>query len=248
MTPEAMMTQTPAPGTAEPLSLLATSTERLLATVDGLSQDAVTERSTLPGWTRGHVLAHIAYNADGLRNLVAWARTGEKTPMYASPESRNADIEAGAPRPLAAHREHLARGAEALAADLAALPAGRLDAEVFLLNGKKLLGRDLAWQRMAEVEIHHVDLDAGHTPEDWPPALVSWIMDRTVVGFRNRDGMPAVEITATDTGRTARLGPDGDAQVVTGPEHALFAWLCGRSPGHDLSVKPGPIPAPPTWP
>jgi len=29
-------------------------------------------------------------------NLLSWARTGTETPMYASAESRNADIEAGA--------------------------------------------------------------------------------------------------------------------------------------------------------
>lgn len=242
------MTQNPSAGVNDVHTLLAETHRRLLATVDALPEAALAEASPLPGWSRGHVLAHIAYNADGMRNLVTWARTGVQTPMYASQESRNADIESGSARSLAAQRDHLARGAEELAADLAALPADRLDAEVFLLNGKRLLGRDLAWQRMAEVEIHHVDLAAGHAPRDWPPALVSWIMDRTVAGFRNRDGMPAVEITATDTGRAARLGPDGDAQAVSGPEHALFAWLCGRSAGDDLSVTPGQIPAVPTWP
>ena len=40
--------------------------------------------SLLPGWTRAHVLAHVAGNADALVNLLTWARTGEETPMYAS--------------------------------------------------------------------------------------------------------------------------------------------------------------------
>ena len=61
-----------------------------------------TPRSRAPslceGWTRAHVVTHIARNADALSNLVHWATTGEPTPMYASPESRDADIAEGARR------------------------------------------------------------------------------------------------------------------------------------------------------
>lgn len=52
--------------------------------------------STLPGWTRKHLVAHIAANADALGNLVHWAATGDRTPMYSSP--RNAPpVSNGAP-------------------------------------------------------------------------------------------------------------------------------------------------------
>ena len=55
--------------------------------------------SALPVWTRRHLVAHLAGNAEALLNLVRWAATGEETPMYSSPHQRNADIEAGAHRP-----------------------------------------------------------------------------------------------------------------------------------------------------
>src|SRR6266704_5264440 len=74
----------------------AAATERLLGSAAALSDTQAREPSLLPGWTRGHVLTHIARNADGMVNLLHWARTGTQTPMYASPESRAADIEAGA--------------------------------------------------------------------------------------------------------------------------------------------------------
>ena len=44
--------------------------------------------------------AHLSLNAEAIGNLVHWARTGEERPMYASPEQRSADIEAGALRPV----------------------------------------------------------------------------------------------------------------------------------------------------
>ena len=78
------------------LDRLAMATERLLTTATALSDAQVREPSSLPGWTRGHVLTHIARNADGLGNLLIWARTGTETPMYPSARSRGDDIEAGA--------------------------------------------------------------------------------------------------------------------------------------------------------
>ena len=72
--------------------------DRLLESASGLSDEQVREPSLLPDWTKGHVLTHVARNADGLRNLLIWAQTGVETPMYPSAEDRAADIEAGASR------------------------------------------------------------------------------------------------------------------------------------------------------
>src|SRR3954447_21274961 len=75
--------------------------------------------SALPGWTRRHVVAHVAFNARALMRLLHWARTGEKTPMYASAEARNAEIEEGAKDPAlrgvyAAARDDLAEAVAAM--------------------------------------------------------------------------------------------------------------------------------------
>ena len=56
--------------TADPLLLaaeVARSDERLLATARELD---IAAPSLLPGWTRGHVITHIARNADGYVNLL----------------------------------------------------------------------------------------------------------------------------------------------------------------------------------
>src|ERR1700722_20836800 len=74
-------------------------TERLLAEVAGLPDEALRAPTALPGWTRAYLLAHIAANADALRNLIHWARTGEERRMYASSEAREAGIAAGAELP-----------------------------------------------------------------------------------------------------------------------------------------------------
>ncbi|MGH3164660.1 MAG: maleylpyruvate isomerase N-terminal domain-containing protein, partial [Trebonia sp.] len=53
-------------------------TERLLADLARLPDDALDAPSTLPGWDRRYLVSHIAANAEALRNLVHWARTGEE--------------------------------------------------------------------------------------------------------------------------------------------------------------------------
>ena len=70
----------------------------------GLEEPEWHHPSRLPGWTRRHLVAHLAANADALGNLVRWAATGVETPMYSSPEQRAHDIESGAQRDAATLR------------------------------------------------------------------------------------------------------------------------------------------------
>ena len=58
--------------------------------------------SLLPGWSRGHVITHLARNADGLGRLLDWGATGVPQAQYPSQDARDADIESGAGRPAAA--------------------------------------------------------------------------------------------------------------------------------------------------
>ena len=97
--------------------------------VAALDDAAMLGPSRLPGWTRGHVLTHLARNADALVNLLTWARTGTPTPMYPSVESRNAGIEAGAARPAAEQRADLEATARRLMETARAMTPGDLRAE-----------------------------------------------------------------------------------------------------------------------
>ena len=96
------------------------STGRLLAGTAAVTDAQAREPSLLPGWTRGHLLTHLARNADGLRNLLTWARTGVMTPQYHSAAARDEDIR---PEPAlrgraARRRREVGRGAGGEAASL----------------------------------------------------------------------------------------------------------------------------------
>ena len=124
--------------------------------------------SLLPGWTRKHVVAHLAANADALGNLVHWAKTGEETPMYTSPEQRNADIEAGAQLPADRVVAWFEESAQMLANAMAEVTDEQWQAEVRTAQGREVPATEIPWMRTREVMIHAVDLGTGVTFADLP--------------------------------------------------------------------------------
>src|SRR5262245_29394288 len=73
---------------------------RLLETVPTVTEEAARRPSQLPGWTVGHVLTHLARNADSHVRMLDAAARGEVADQYAGGgDQRAADIEAGAGRP-----------------------------------------------------------------------------------------------------------------------------------------------------
>jgi maleylpyruvate isomerase len=91
--------------------------------LDQLADDVLAAPSGLPDWSRAHVVAHLARNADALVNLLTWARTGVETPMYPSREVRNADIETTAALLPAELRADYAAACARLAVAIEKLPA-----------------------------------------------------------------------------------------------------------------------------
>ncbi|MCH7232286.1 maleylpyruvate isomerase family mycothiol-dependent enzyme [Glycomyces sp. L485] len=172
---------------AELLSALQVATNRLVAAVGRLTDDEVRRPSLLPGWTRGHLLTHVARNADAMRNLLDWARTGIETPAYVRAEARDADIEAGAGRSADDLRDDVAESAEAFAAEAESLTDAAWRTEVRVLDGPLFSAALLLPRRLTEVELHHTDLDIGYKAADWtgkfarmelPEPMRSWREER----------------------------------------------------------------------
>lgn len=73
---------------------------RLEATIASVDDEVVVRPSRLPGWTVGHVLTHIARNADSHGHMLDAAAAGRAVEQYPGGyDQRGHDIEAGAARP-----------------------------------------------------------------------------------------------------------------------------------------------------
>jgi maleylpyruvate isomerase len=209
-------------------------TERLLAEVAELPDEALSAPTALPGWTRAYLLSHIAANADALRNLVYWARTGEERRMYASTEAREAAIAAGAELPAAELRAWASSSAAALAADLDALdgPGGAgdaWDAKIITAQGLTRTASEIPWMRTREIFIHAIDMAAGTTFADLPPDFLAALLDDVTARRSAVGGGPALIIAATDTGGRWDVAGTGSPVPVTGPLPELAAYMTGRT-------------------
>jgi maleylpyruvate isomerase len=230
----------------EVLAALKSATRRLLDEIAGLSDAAVRQPSLLPGWSRGHVLTHLARNAEGSTRLLTWARTGVPSYEYESAEARAAEIEAGAARPAEVLVEDVRRTAAALEDAATGVPSQAWPRVVRYTGGQERPADVILPSRLAEVLIHHVDLDHGFTPEDWPGPFVTDMLTLLASSLGQRDGMAAMRLARRGGGGGIHAigGPGPADMTVTGFGPELLAWLLGRSDGRDLGREPdGPLPA-----
>lgn len=207
-----------------------------------MGDDAFAAGSGLPGWSRAHVLTHVARNADGMINLLTWARTGVRTPAYPSVEARDADIDAGALRPPAEIREDVVDSSDRLAQAVRAMPEQAWSAHVENVQGVEIPATEIPWVRARTTWIHAVDLDVGASFADLPAPMLVELMADVVRVVGAREDCPPLRLVATDVDRTWTLG-DADgaagADEVRGPASSLAAWALGRSRGKDLRGADG---------
>ncbi|AXI79905.1 maleylpyruvate isomerase family mycothiol-dependent enzyme [Peterkaempfera bronchialis] len=244
--PEATDPATPAPAAPDAapalvrddLAEVAEATERLLRTVAGLEPAALAEPSLLPGWTRGHVLAHLARHADSLVNLLTGARTGQDIPQYAGEDARDRGIQDGAGRPLGEQLADLRASHERFAEAAAAMPADAWSTLLRHRHGYTFPASEIPGKRLVELEYHHVDLDSGYTPAHWSAAFADHELERLAAKFRAAPEAEPVRLLVEAAERELRIGPPADRPELTveGPVRALAAWLSGRSDGDGLQV------------
>jgi maleylpyruvate isomerase len=186
---------------------------RLIADVENLTDDAISAPSRLPGWTVGHVMTHLARNADSFVGLMSAAINGDAVTQYeGGHEQWSADIAAGAARPA---KEQIADVVDSI--DRLEAVWQRMTPDAWAGHGLNAMGE--VWQceampfhRWREVEIHHVDLGLGYSVADWPDDYV----DREL----------AISL---------RLLPE---RLDGGDQRLMLAWLLGRGQQPAVTVQP----------
>ncbi|HEX2130434.1 MAG TPA: maleylpyruvate isomerase family mycothiol-dependent enzyme [Actinophytocola sp.] len=223
------------------------ATERLDRLVSALDDAAMREPSRLPGWTRAHVVTHLARNADGLVNLLTWARTGVEHPMYASSADRDADIEEGAGRLAQVLHEDLRAACDRFAVAGERLSDSQWSATVVARLPTPFPAADIPALRLFELWVHAVDLDVGFSFADLPDEVVETAVASAVSRHLDRPDGPSVHLRVfLPDGRevTWDLVGGTDVHEVSGAAAPVIAWLTGRGDGAELS---GDVPALPAW-
>src|SRR5580700_8094186 len=149
------------------------ATQWLLGTARVIAEPDLRQPSLLPGWTRAHVLAHLARGADAMRTILIGARSGEDRAAYASAGAREADIERTGAQQAKELVADVADSSMALRTIARQLPDRAWAHPVRILGSAPFPAGQLLTRRLAEVELHHCDLAAGYSPADWPAAFAS---------------------------------------------------------------------------
>jgi maleylpyruvate isomerase len=131
----------------------------VMATVASLADDELNKPTKCEGWTRAHVIAHLARGADAMRNLATGAVTGQAIPAYESREKRDADIEAAAKLSAAELADDLERANARLLEVFQTLEDGVRVATVSMLFSGEVNVFSLPARRTTELIVHHDDLD-----------------------------------------------------------------------------------------
>ncbi|WP_392541991.1 maleylpyruvate isomerase family mycothiol-dependent enzyme [Oryzobacter telluris] len=209
------------PHSPDLLPLVAAHTDRLLATARSLEDP--TRPSLCEGWTQGHVLSHVARNADGLGRMTRGIVDGPRETMYDSREKRNADIDDGARRSVADLADDVETSAAALAAELPRLGAEHADQPLERTPGDiRGTAADITMMRLREITWHHVDLDAGFGFADLEPELQRLFLEEEVVRLRGEADAPDVTLRTTE-GDEWSVGVG--STEVRGTRAALLGWL-----------------------
>ncbi|MGI9031815.1 MAG: maleylpyruvate isomerase family mycothiol-dependent enzyme [Ilumatobacteraceae bacterium] len=191
--------------------------QRLLTTLDEALADGrldVARPSRLPDWTVGHVLTHLARNADSMVRVLEAAGRGEVVDRYpGGTAGRNAEIEAGHARPATEQVDDVRRTIWRLDQAWAAPPHEAWEGRGREASGSELAVRYLPAARRREVEVHLVDLDIGAEPDGWPTEFVRLELREMEMRWNARRPM----------GITG-LPPE----ALAAAPHDRLAWLYGR--------------------
>lgn len=211
---------------ADHLLALRIHTDRLVHTAAALDDAAAP--TLCEGWTRGHVLTHVARNAEAVGRLAQWAVTGTPQPMYpGGTQARDAHIEEGAGRPVAELHRDVVATAQALEPRLAALEGPLAAPRVEMRGGSQVAATLLPFLRLREVVFHHVDLGAGFTFADVEEDLLRAFVDDAVRRLQREEGAPGLALV-TDEGDRWTVGDGTDR--VEGTLAGVLLWLARRRP------------------
>jgi len=221
------------------------ASSRYLGALTVLTDADMRAPSLLPGWSRGHVVTHLARNADALCNLVRWAETGVESPMYPSREQRDADIDSGAGRSAHDLRADASASAGRFLQAINELEVRHQDEPVArVVGGETFPVRDVVLLRRIEIEVHHADLDIGFTHQDWSPDFADLMIGR-VQGDRAEG--PAMTLRSTDTTGRWTYGGPGPGPEIRGRSVDLARWVLGRGEGGGLGSDADVLPELTKW-
>lgn len=221
-----------APAPADLLAELHKAADVVASTAAKFTDEDVKAPSALPGWTRGHVLAHLTGICNAMARQLEYAARGETVELYdGGMDGRNKAIEMAAGHDAATHRTDLEAALDRARKAFDSLPgvkdssANRIGwwAPIAYRGGVVLDGGLALWR---ELVIHTSDLGTGLGPETWSRAFCEHLFDFLSARIRPEDKLVLQPLALPPLS----IGSGSRTTVVNGMITDIAAWLAGREP------------------
>lgn len=199
--------------------------------------------SLIPGWSRRHVIAHVAYQARGLARLVEAVRSGKRAETLQESEAQNEDVEFGATLPAHALRYLFKHSEVHLNVEWRDAGEKEWGGTARSLSGNIIALHDTPWLRAREIWLRTVDLENGGSFLDFPVEVVDRMQQEILGHLRARGHLQGVELLATD--RVA-VCANKTGVLVAAQATDLLRWLSGRG-ARRLQVRGSLREIPPLW-
>ncbi|WP_300908327.1 maleylpyruvate isomerase family mycothiol-dependent enzyme [Corynebacterium stationis] len=227
----------------ERLSIVRRGTAHYSGQLSLVDSDDFGEPTLLPDWDRSTVIAHVAYNANALVNLVEWATTGEEKPMYPSPDARNKEIAFGRtlnPEALRNLHDHTLVRLDVAWRDA---PESAWSHQVKTAQGRDVPMSETLWMRTREVWLHAVDLNVTAKFTDIPNIVLSTLVPEIVNKWRTAGTGQGLVLVNSDTSERFVVEEGNETAEVVGTTAGLVRWASGRGV---VGVN-ADAPQPPRW-
>lgn len=197
-----------------------------------LRDEDIKAPSALAGWSKGHVLAHIAGISNAMARQLEYAARGDTIELYdGGMDGRNRAIEMAAGHDAATQRSDLPAALDRVLHAFDALPgvkdsaANRTGwwAPIAYRGGVVLDGGLALWR---ELVIHNSDLGTGRGPETWSREFCNHLFD-----FLSARVPDTMRLVLQPLGlQPVTIGSGEKSIVVSGMVTDIAAWLAGREP------------------
>lgn len=209
---------------AQLVDRLKAAADNVSAKLGGLSDADVLVPTDLPGWTRGHVLAHIAHVSNAVARQVEYALRGELIEFYDGGQgARTQAIEMNAGHTAQEHRDYISAAFTRALSVLDGLDDAQWDLPISYRDG---VVRDGALAYWRELVIHLADLQLGRGPETWSKEFCLYLIEflsARVPGDIHLKLLPLALPPMT-------MGSGESAVSIQGMLTDIAAWLSGRTP------------------
>ncbi|ALE05391.1 hypothetical protein AL755_07720 [Arthrobacter sp. ERGS1:01] len=203
---------------------LGTAADVLSNKIAGLSDDDVRAATELPGWTRGHVLAHVTNVCNAMGRQIEYTLRGETVEFYdGGMGGRTQAIEMAAGHSAAEHRADLDAALSRVLTVLSGLTAEQWQLPISYRDG---VVRDGALALWRELVIHLADLNLGRGPETWSKEFCFYLIDFLTARVPANTRLKLLPLALPPM----TVGGGENAVSISGMLTDIAAWLAGRTP------------------